>query len=101
MLPELQKPPVASAAAPGTLPADSPDAGSFRRIDRVSPADSEGRWPVTDAPATIPKPRPRRRLLPGLFRRSRAAWFCSVGTSTWDRWAAAGLTPAPAKISGV
>jgi predicted DNA-binding transcriptional regulator AlpA len=59
---------------------------------------------VTDSPALIvtprSKPRARRRLLPGLFRRSRAAWYCGVATPTWDRWAAAGLTPSAVRISG-
>jgi predicted DNA-binding transcriptional regulator AlpA len=90
------------------------------------PAGAKGRCLVTDSPAPVftsassgwqpgpsspsravghaksgyTKPRARRRLLPGLFRRSRAAWFCGVGTSTWDRWAAAGLTPPAVKISG-
>ena len=33
-----------------------------------------------------------RTVRPKLFRRERAAVFCSVGLSTWDRWTAAGLT---------
>jgi predicted DNA-binding transcriptional regulator AlpA len=37
---------------------------------------------------------------PGLLRRRDAARFCSVGASTWDRWTAAGLNPAPVKIGG-
>lgn len=37
---------------------------------------------------------------PGLLRRRAAAQFCSVGASTWDRWTAAGMNPAPVKIGG-
>ena len=45
--------------------------------------------------------RKRRRLVPpGLLRPAGAAEFCAVGRSTWDRWSAAGLTPAPLKIGG-
>src|SRR5688572_28424231 len=42
----------------------------------------------------------RRRVRPGLLRRPAAARFCGAGLSTWDRWTAAGLTPAPIRISG-
>jgi predicted DNA-binding transcriptional regulator AlpA len=42
-----------------------------------------------------------RRLAPGLLRRVAAARYCAVGVSTWDRWTAAGLVPAPVKITGV
>lgn len=42
----------------------------------------------------------RRQFPPGLFRRAGGARFCSAGVSTWDRWTAAGLTPAPVKIGG-
>jgi predicted DNA-binding transcriptional regulator AlpA len=42
----------------------------------------------------------RRRLPPGLLRRKAAAQYCGAGISTWDRWTAAGLTPAPVKIGG-
>jgi predicted DNA-binding transcriptional regulator AlpA len=42
----------------------------------------------------------RRTLPPGLLRRRAAAAYCSVGTSTWDRLTAAGLTPAATKLSG-
>ncbi|HEX4607903.1 MAG TPA: hypothetical protein VH092_06845 [Urbifossiella sp.] len=51
------------------------------------------------ADPTTPAQR-RRRLPPGLLRREAAAGFCSAGVSTWDRWTAAGLTPAPVKIGG-
>jgi predicted DNA-binding transcriptional regulator AlpA len=44
--------------------------------------------------------RRRRRLAPGLLRRAAAARYCGAGVSTWDRWAAAGLTPAPVRIGG-
>jgi predicted DNA-binding transcriptional regulator AlpA len=42
----------------------------------------------------------RRKLTQGLIRRKPSASYCSVGVSTWDRWTAAGLTPAPVKIGG-
>jgi predicted DNA-binding transcriptional regulator AlpA len=35
-----------------------------------------------------------------LLRRKAAARYCSAGESTWDRWTAAGLTPAPVRIGG-
>lgn len=53
----------------------------------------------TPSPAPIRKPR-RRRIPPGLLRRAGAARYCAVGVSTWDRWTAAGLTPAPVKVGG-
>jgi predicted DNA-binding transcriptional regulator AlpA len=38
---------------------------------------------------------------PGLLRREAAARYCGgVGVSTWDRWTAAGLTPASVKLGG-
>ncbi|MDY3558624.1 AlpA family phage regulatory protein [Gemmata sp. JC673] len=49
---------------------------------------------------TPDRPRPRRRLLPGLLRRERAARYCGVGESTWDRLTAAGRTPAPIRLGG-
>jgi predicted DNA-binding transcriptional regulator AlpA len=42
----------------------------------------------------------RRRIPPGLLRRAAAARYCGAGVSTWDRWTAAGLTPAPVRIGG-
>jgi predicted DNA-binding transcriptional regulator AlpA len=42
----------------------------------------------------------RRRVPPGLLRRPNAAHYCSAGTSSWDRWSAAGLTPAPIRLGG-
>ena len=42
----------------------------------------------------------RRRIPAGLLRRKETARYCSAGVSTWDRWAGAGLTPAPVKIGG-
>ena len=39
-------------------------------------------------------------VLPGLLRRAAAARYCGVGPSTWDRLAAAGLTPAPVRLGG-
>jgi predicted DNA-binding transcriptional regulator AlpA len=42
----------------------------------------------------------RRRVPPGLLRRKDAARYCGAGVSTWDRWTAAGLTPAPVRIGG-
>lgn len=42
----------------------------------------------------------RRRIPPGLLRRAEAARYCGAGVSTWDRWTAAGLTPAPVRIGG-
>jgi predicted DNA-binding transcriptional regulator AlpA len=47
-----------------------------------------------------PKNSRRRRIPPGLLRRADAAGYCGAGVSTWDRWTAAGLTPAPVKIGG-
>src|SRR5438270_3541206 len=41
-----------------------------------------------------------RGLPPGLLRRAAAARYCGAGVSTWDRWSAAGLTPAPVRIGG-
>lgn len=55
----------------------------------------------TDLPAVqAPKASRRRRVPPGLLRRKAAAAYCSAGASTWDRWTAAGLTPAPIKLGG-
>lgn len=51
------------------------------------------------ADAVRPK-KSRRRVPPGLLRRADAAEFCGAGTSTWDRWTAAGLTPEPVKVGG-
>ncbi len=52
-------------------------------------------------PPTPPKKNPRRRVPPGLLRREAAARYCGgVGVSTWDKWTAAGLTPAPIKLGG-
>ena len=42
----------------------------------------------------------RHHIPPGLLRRADAARFCGAGTSTWDRWTAAGLTPEPVKVGG-
>jgi predicted DNA-binding transcriptional regulator AlpA len=50
---------------------------------------------------TPPRKNPRRRRIPpGLLRRAAAACYCGAGVSTWDRWTAAGLTPAPVKLGG-
>jgi len=46
------------------------------------------------------KKKTRRRVPPALLRRAAAARYCGAGVSTWDRWAAAGLTPAAVKIGG-
>src|SRR3954465_11385535 len=62
---------MSARAAPTTRPPAAPDTAAE----------------ATDAP-------------PGLLRRRDAARFCSVGVSTWDRWTAAGLNPAPVKIGG-
>jgi predicted DNA-binding transcriptional regulator AlpA len=35
-----------------------------------------------------------------LLRRKAAAGYCGAGVSTWDRWTAAGLTPAPVRVGG-
>ena len=53
-------------------------------------------------PATVPIPKKLRRpVRPGLLRRQQAARYCGgVGVSTWDKWNAAGLTPAPIKLGG-
>lgn len=53
-------------------------------------------------PRTAPPARNRRRRSrpPGLLRRRAAARYCAAGVSTLDRWAAAGLTPAPVRIGG-
>lgn len=51
-------------------------------------------------PTTPARKNRRRSLPPGLLRRTQAARFCGVGASTWDRLAAAGLTPAPVKLGG-
>src|SRR6266545_941185 len=51
-------------------------------------------------PLSTQKNPTRRRVPPGLLRRKDAARYCGAGTSTWDRWASAGLTPAPVKIGG-
>jgi predicted DNA-binding transcriptional regulator AlpA len=42
----------------------------------------------------------RGRVPMGLLRRAAAARYCGAGVSTWDRWSAAGLTPAPVRIGG-
>ena len=52
------------------------------------------------APARPALRKRRRPVPPGLLRPADAAAFCSTGRSTWDRWSAAGLTPAPLKIGG-
>jgi predicted DNA-binding transcriptional regulator AlpA len=49
---------------------------------------------------TPPRKPTRRRTPPGLLRRKDAARYCGAGESTWDRWTAAGLTPAPVRIGG-
>jgi predicted DNA-binding transcriptional regulator AlpA len=48
----------------------------------------------TDRP-TRPHPTP-----PGMLRRQDAARFCSLGASSWDRYTAAGLNPAPIRLGG-
>lgn len=56
-----------------------------------------------DVTASSERPDRRRRrrpTLPGLLRRHMAAHYCGMGVSTWDRNAAAGLTPKPIKIGG-
>lgn len=54
--------------------------------------------PTTETPGA---PRPKGRpLRPGLLRRERAARYCGVGASTWDRLTAAGRTPAPIRLGG-
>jgi predicted DNA-binding transcriptional regulator AlpA len=53
--------------------------------------------PPPNSPHKTPR---RRRIPPGLLRRAAAARYCGAGVSTWDRWTAAGLTPAPIRISG-
>jgi predicted DNA-binding transcriptional regulator AlpA len=56
---------------------------------------------VNDAQAPAARKRSkRRRVPPGLLRRPDAARYCGVGCSTWDRLAAAGLTPAPVRLAG-
>jgi predicted DNA-binding transcriptional regulator AlpA len=42
----------------------------------------------------------RKRRLPGLLCRKAAARFYGVGASTWDRLAAAALTPTPIRLGG-
>lgn len=54
---------------------------------------------MSDRPTRVARPR-RRPLPPGLLRREAAARYCGAGVSTWDRWAAAGLTPAPVRVGG-
>lgn len=55
----------------------------------------------TSAPTDEPADRGGRRgPRPGFLRREAAAEFCGVGTSTWDRLAAAGKTPAPIRLGG-
>jgi predicted DNA-binding transcriptional regulator AlpA len=59
--------------------------------------------PTDTLPITppVPKSSRRRRIPPGLLRRVAAARYCGgIGVSTWDRWTAAGLTPAPVRIGG-
>lgn len=59
---------------------------------------SDTATPTADTPN---RPRPKRRPLPpGFLRRKRAARFCGLGASTWDRLAAAGRTPAPIRLGG-
>jgi len=57
---------------------------------------------LTPLPPAAPpaRRRQRRALPPGLLRRKHAARYCGAGQSTWDRWAAAGLTPASVRIGG-
>jgi predicted DNA-binding transcriptional regulator AlpA len=50
--------------------------------------------------APVVRARRCRILPPGLLRRERAARYCGAGVSTWDRWAAAGLTPASIRLGG-
>lgn len=56
--------------------------------------------PTTETETPTPKKRKRRALRPGLLRRERAARYCDLGESTWDRLTAAGLTPAPIRLGG-
>jgi predicted DNA-binding transcriptional regulator AlpA len=53
---------------------------------------------VADAP--YPRKGSRVRGLPLMVHRSHVARLCSVSRATWDRWTAAGRTPAPVKIGG-
>ena len=48
----------------------------------------------------LPRKKKQRFIPPGLLRRADAARYCGAGTSTWDRWTAAGLTPEPVKVGG-
>lgn len=56
--------------------------------------------PTAETDTPTPKARTRRPLRPGLLRRERAARYCGVGESTWDRLTAAGMTPAPIRLGG-
>jgi predicted DNA-binding transcriptional regulator AlpA len=58
--------------------------------------------PLTSASANQPIRKRHRRQspLPGLLRRVPAARYCGVGASTWDRLAAAALTPPAIKLGG-
>ncbi|MFO0800083.1 MAG: hypothetical protein U0804_21660 [Gemmataceae bacterium] len=51
-------------------------------------------------PTPIPAYKRRRQLPPGLLTRKAAARYCGRGASTWDRLAAARLTPAPIRLGG-
>lgn len=45
--------------------------------------------------------RKRTLILPRMLGREEAAAFCGVGgVSTWDRYSAAGMTPAPVRLGG-
>lgn len=57
--------------------------------------------PTTGGLSSANAARRARRPPPGLLRRDQAARFCAMKESTWDRHAAAGLTPAPIKIGGL
>jgi predicted DNA-binding transcriptional regulator AlpA len=56
--------------------------------------------PTPDRTHTSLRTAAGRCLPPGLLRREQAARYCGAGVSTWDRWTAAGLTPAPVRIGG-
>ena len=56
--------------------------------------------PSVNPPSSQLAPR-RRRYPPGLLRRAKAAHFCGGANSTWDRLAAAGLTPTAIHLGGV